>query len=643
MSFSHEYNLPVFIGTGATLATGGTDKLVAGQIGFFDAKTYQVPTGPLNQRQALIVAGGSWHTKDKLNKFVGGLKESDKSIDFLGNDIFEFHRSLPRKGQSEQWILGWDGVNDETLVFERGKSYNFRLRIWGEDVYGTFLRPIDRFIQVQTDCAGTDDCVEICDDAVNGVKYAKQIAEIINNDPEFAYFVKAEAIHSDMVPTTATHRLWTLTVCDNGDQQALAAVQQQFPTLIVTRITRQNSLSTYEICITIAAGTPAAFTPSQAVSLQECGVCPSGWTSVAAADIYEVKRILTPTTDISTPAAQATYAGTVNTAYTGVGTAVFLGVQGTHAVVEIRKAAGATVTALNSDQVIKVRTEGASCVAPAGTTIAWVQGADRYKTTRTLTMTLEKLCGTTNRLADLQAFYNAQTVANLSIVPGSLALTTAGTCNDIYEIQQYNNDCLVDGCLSEDVPQYDTLQSFEGFEWTEVPPVDPTDATVKVGVRITAAYEDTKFGGCSFSPLDYYSVRPLRLEIYQFDDSGNPCATQVPSRRVRHVSMPTQSGEYVIREFINANKYKAYGQFYHDPRMREALDAQIHEIVDRKKYYKIYYLKVKQNRGYLNHQGDYSPEIYEFRFFFPVDVNTTAFEQYAEKFTSQFGVYLQDR
>jgi len=727
MSYSHEYNVPVIIGTGAVLTQGDTADLVAGQIGVFNNKTYEAISGQANPKQSVIVASGSWHKKDKLNKFWGGLQESIKTVDFLGQDVFEFHRSAPRQAQNEQWVIGYDGINDcYSLDYECGKTYTYKVRVWGEDVYGTFLRPIDRFISVPTDCCDGDDCTDSCDDGVSCKKYAQRLADIINNDPELQYFVRAEAITSDSVPVTPTHRLYCLSICDNGDQQALAAVRQAYPTMSITRIDREDSISTYQFCNIITAGAPANFTPTANVLLAVCNECPSGYTLVAESDLYVVNRPLAGTEVLNTDAARQTYANTVlasynvatfngatavdpttnqitipnhgfvagtsfvysngggttivgltsgNTYYVktvvdannftlsatnggaviditadGVGaahtftfvgsTATFLSQNGAVANVQIKLEAGLTRSAVLADTITQIATNQAYCQPGAITPVAWSACGDRYKTTRTLGLTLEKECDSTNRLADLIAFYaNAE-----DVVPGSITLSLAGTCSDNYTIQQYSNECLEDGCLTNAVPEFDILQSFEGFPWGDIPcAVETEDPATLCGVRIEAAYEDTRFGGCTFSPTDYYSIRPLKLEITEFDDSGLPCAEQTHSRKIRNSSMATQSGEYVIRQLIGSNKYRAFGEFYHDPRMREVLDAELHEIIDRNKFYNLYYLKVKQNRGYLNGTGDYAPEIYEIMFAFPQGVNMVPFETTIEQFTSQFGVYLQDR
>lgn len=728
--YSQEYNLPVFIGTGSVLTSGGTDALKSGQVGIFDAKTYSAVSGALAQNQPVIVAGGSWHTKSKLNKFVGNLTASDKTIDFLGKDIISFEKSMPRKAQSEQWVIGWDGVSTtDTLSFQCGKDYHFRVRVWGEDVYGTFLRPVDRFIRVRTECCADGDCAtDDCSDAVGTKKYAKALRDAINKDPELQYFVKAEIVSSDYSAPSTTHHLFHLSVVDDGSQAALAAVQVQYPTLEISRVSRVGLTSTYEACVVDTAADPSDFQPSGVISFAACdGACPSGYTAVPGGNVYIVTRPIASTTDLDDSTAQQTFADAVGTAYetlkaitfdgstaantttevitigahsfetgakvtyangggtsitgltsatdyyvikvsgttvklattyanavagtaidlTGAGvgashtltpviTAKFLSKGAASANVELKTPDNVTLTATLSDSLVLARVEGATCQSATPSAVAWVEGDARYKVTRTLKITLEKECGTANRLADLQAFYASD--ASL----GTITLSTAGTCNDIYSVTQYSNDCSVDNCLSEAEVSFTDPQSFEGFTWT--PDAEAAGlSTVKSGVRITAAYEDTRFGGCSFNPSDYYSVRPLKLEIVEFDDSGVPCPSPVPSRKIRNVSMATQSGEWVIRQYINANKYRAFGEFYLDPRLREVLDANIHEVVDRTKFYKAYFLKVRQNRLYQNHQADYSPEIFEFLFAFPEDVDTSSFEAAFEKVTSQFGVYLKDR
>ena len=91
MSFSHEYNLPVIIGTGAVARSGETADLTSGQIGLFKYKTFEAVSGPVKANEDVFIASGSWNSKDKLNKFWGGRTASDKTIKFLGKDVLSFY------------------------------------------------------------------------------------------------------------------------------------------------------------------------------------------------------------------------------------------------------------------------------------------------------------------------------------------------------------------------------------------------------------------------------------------------------------------------------------------------------------------------------------------------------------------------
>ena len=73
-----------FLPASTTLATtGGTDALTAGQIGFFDAKTYQVVSA---QAAPFILAQGSYFAADKIGPVHGGYKES-VNLEYVENQF----------------------------------------------------------------------------------------------------------------------------------------------------------------------------------------------------------------------------------------------------------------------------------------------------------------------------------------------------------------------------------------------------------------------------------------------------------------------------------------------------------------------------------------------------------------------------
>lgn len=728
MSFAQEYDLPVFIGTGRVRTAGSTADLGRLEIGVFSAKSYTAVSGPIvDPSVPLLIAAGSAHTKDKLGQFVGGLTQSDKTTEFLLKDILSFERSYPLKASAESWVLGWDGVNDCTaLSFKSNSDYRYFIEIFGEDVNNIYLKNIIREISVHTKCDVNTECSDgNCNTPVAPVPYAYQLADQINTHPELKFFVKADVIRSDYAATTATHRLWQISLCDDGTVMALGAVEAQVGVKL-ERISRFGTTSTYQFCAPIggtgvgtavlssatvgsitvtnagsnyataptvtlvggggsgatataavsggvitgftvtAAGTgytsaptvvlsggyaPTGFTPTGDILLLYCGTCPSGYTTVAARDIYVVTRALSASDDLNSAADRQTFANTVTTAYSGT-LGVFLTYDAGVAKVEFKVAPGTVVTPINSDLVVKTSTTPDVCTPAAGTTLAWTASGDRYKIKRTLCFTLQKKCGTADRLNDIKAFY----ATDPNIVLGSIRIKTAGTCNDVYEIQQWSQECSVDGCLTSPVKTYAPIQSFEGFAFGDCPCPDLAegDTTVKVGVIITAAYTGTTFGGPSFNPDDYYSVKPLRVRIFpavdapgmigqQHGTGHSPCSPLEVSRRLSFGQMSTQSGEFVLREYIKAKRYSVHGEFYHDVRLREVLDSNALDIVDTKKSYVTYHLKFKQNRSGQNHSGDRSAEIWEVIFAFPVGTDTTAFERLIEGVTSQNGVYLKDR
>jgi len=86
-------------------------------------------------------------------------------------------------------------------------------------------------------------------------------------------------------------------------------------------------------------------------------------------------------------------------------------------------------------------------------------------------------------------------------------------------------------------------------------------------IELTAAYLDTTFGNCTFTPSDHYELEPLLLYASLRMDDGlesDPCQvtttinTSVPNM-VKTITAPVQrtgSGETVVREWINYRRYK---------------------------------------------------------------------------------------
>jgi len=92
--------------------------------------------------------------------------------------------------------------------------------------------------------------------------------------------------------------------------------------------------------------------------------------------------------------------------------------------------------------------------------------------------------------------------------------------------------------------------------------VDP--ASVVAGLKLTVAYEDTKFGICTFTPTDHYELQPLKIFASVLDETGEPCAIKPIGNTstgdyVTEIQAPRQAqgvGETVIRDLILSGRYR---------------------------------------------------------------------------------------
>lgn len=80
--------------------------------------------------------------------------------------------------------------------------------------------------------------------------------------------------------------------------------------------------------------------------------------------------------------------------------------------------------------------------------------------------------------------------------------------------------------------------------------------SVNSHLDIVAAYVDTTFGNCTFTPTDKYDLEPLFIYASVVDESGEPC--KVECITVSETKAPKQAsgvGETVLRELILDGRY----------------------------------------------------------------------------------------
>ena len=99
---------------------------------------------------------------------------------------------------------------------------------------------------------------------------------------------------------------------------------------------------------------------------------------------------------------------------------------------------------------------------------------------------------------------------------------------------------------------------------------DASSFTVDAHLELTAAYIETKFGICTFTPTDKYDLEPLLIYTSLTDESGDPCAVNcfttsnsatgvnTTANDATVVQAPIQAsgiGETVLRDMILSDRY----------------------------------------------------------------------------------------
>lgn len=339
-------------------------------------------------------------------------------------------------------------------------------------------------------------------------------------------------------------------------------------------------------------------------------------TGLVTATDYYVIAIDANTVKLATTYANAIAGTPIDLTVVGVGvshslktvvTSTFAIQDGAVAKVTIKVPTGTTVTALLADTATFQYTAPASCSFAAPATIAWTDIGDGISSSRTLKTKLARpSCDEDgDRLVELAAFladFSDIVVADLEIIAGD-------ACVDEYTVTQLSNDCLEEGCLTENATfTYNTIPSLDGAVWevVDTPPTENTDA--RCGIVITAGYIDPKFGDCSFNPFDYYNNEPVRMEVSMYDEDAGNCAYRNLATvfQSRKGTIARQSGEYIVREVLmKTAAYQRYiDQFSPDPRMREAFDQNLLSMVDRKAYYVLYYVTFHANYNGMERKNE---------------------------------------
>ncbi len=146
---------------------------------------------------------------------------------------------------------------------------------------------------------------------------------------------------------------------------------------------------------------------------------------------------------------------------------------------------------------------------------------------------------------------NSGVVTGLLYPPGWLGGVSGTTAADV---------AAATGLLVGDITDWDTYEAAGIPAYTD---------TICAGLTLVGAYEETRFGDCTFQPSDFYGVEPIRLYASEVDLNGDPCTftgicvvNECEGRQAQGL------GETAARDVILSESYRQ-NSFASDLRIRE--------------------------------------------------------------------------
>lgn len=584
-------------------------QLAEQQIGIFnvkgigDPKTVATPNYALHPTIKIGYGNSNYDAQIQLGTFADLSKWYTGLID--GKDIISWEgtkaKRLPEGGtRGEIWAFGYDGV-DASKSLEAALDWSqifVRVHLEGAPIRKAFgqHRKMREYV-LDKGCIP-----ESCTDRkVAAELLADRFLELYNKDQEykkyFKDFAKAYKVKITNPSTPAPSvscNLYEVTVpCDEGDGAALGRIQSQYAGYQVVRTKREGISSTYQMWRTVAQGAPSAVSLSNVLVTNCADACPSGFTKVNKANVYQVQV----NTGVTVPAV------------TGEISRTKISSQPER---EVYLITTATTTSL-ATVVTDVTATGAPIVTFAGvsqsicnqttpTTYAWsvVQTAVRGSKQWKLTLADENCNGSySDRLAELQAAYPYLTI--------SVATNGAGDCATVYTTTTLS-DCTTLECgetaLFDVKPPVPFERHIVWEPYSEPVPspdcTEPTPATevcMAVGIKFetNSFRKDTSEYNYAYYQWDKSDDDPVKMyiTIHSHDYTKQLCdvTTSFPVTKLQSAEFERGQGAQV-RELERWYKHYDLRDWDNDPNTRELYG--LTAVAQAHKYYDEYVLTVKQ-------------------------------------------------
>jgi len=533
---------------------------------------------------------------------------SYKSEKIYGKNLQPARIAKPSRAESNQVIyLGYDGLNEcKSLDFKCGRTYMVNVQIiptaateltWPKGISDQVEITVKACPECGDDCIAPNLCGSVIDELVAKL-----------NNSWVAPYVKAEKVITCCPAQTPLPKTlfeaYCLTLCDEGDALALARVQNQYKDKTVVRKSRKGTQSTYEFWQLASLGAPVDFSQTELI-VPDCPTCDPGYTTVPATKALIV-TIDNDGMDVLPAAQLAAVQAKIPTATA----AIKLSFDGSVSVYAVN----VPTTWVDPGQVSETLIQDTGVVTQAHCTLttpiltAWTLCGSKYKVTRKLCLQLENPdCGGTpaNELTEMQAAY----ANNPMVVAGTVALTEAGTCQSLFEIQQYCDNLMEDGCDTVGVAEFKDLVAYKGHVWSICPcegwtvsplgcPIPPVvvDEDCRCGIKFSGAMVDLTTSNCVFDPMNSVNYDAVRFEVsvYEILGPGNPVGVLYEPTAITKSRTPKYrylSGEEVYREIIMYRMHHE-NEVYFNPRtnLKMNLTEAMEFGVDPKAFYYAVYI-----------------------------------------------------
>lgn len=506
MGLNRAFDRGFFLIGGSVKQSGGSINLSKGQLALIDQSKVTIDG-------AKVITSAAGKQKDKKDFVIRcGVADRDpnrsytnkdqSTMPFSLNEVVGLKVDAPKNTEHivDEVIIGYNGVDaNSAFKFQTGDAYfRLSLELKGGAVAFRGGKGDTEMVNINVEVPNCDpfencvdpgcdeclpvDCKVVTLEAIERIKEkqltgGQLVGDLIDVTPVFSCDTPASV-------TEIPYNYYCLSVCDTGTDAALALVESQYDTKVISK-DRVGSTSTYEMLIPASAGAPADYTQNIASIIKGCADCPAEFTATPEGVLYAFTMEDNGADESAQLILDITAAGGVVVLNTvvkgdndnGVGYyTILLEAELTGAEEDAYLATSdLTATATISEPV----TVAALC-APDGPldTIAWAQCGTCNVIEETYNITVpDDVCGN-DRLAEIDGNY----ASDVTLVTSGVA------CQSIYSTTVISN-IVCDECddIFKDYYVTEAPADFDLYSWElEVNPVALPEGNCLCGIKFKA-------------------------------------------------------------------------------------------------------------------------------------------------------------